>query len=124
PIHPLAAIIEIKAQNRKGQRLLNISGLFEHSVRTLVPHSPSLSPRAGQVGVGQTPNETALQALAAVRHTVGFHKPRPALIPHLTLNRNVTPQQRAWLSGTKSPQRLALLSRQHPIQRRRTDLAY
>src|SRR4051812_10036378 len=83
PVEPLAAIIEIKAQDPKREPFLHISGLFEHALGPFVPDGSTFRPGAGQIGVGETPNEVTRQTTAAVSHTVGFQKTHAPLIPNL-----------------------------------------
>ena len=101
PVEPLAAVVEDEAPNRKRQRLLNVFGLFQHPVGTLVPYRPALRPGAGQVGIGQAPDETAGQAAPAVGDAVGLQEAQPLLVPHLALDRHLAAQERAWTRPTE-----------------------
>src|SRR5689334_4709483 len=93
PIEPFASIIEIQTQQPERQGLLDLPGLFQNPRSTAVPHGAAAGPGAGKVRKGEAPNEAPGQAAAAVGHAVGFQKTSSPLVPNLSLNRDLLPQQ-------------------------------
>src|SRR2546423_1055863 len=121
PIEPFAAVVEIEAQNAKRQVFLNVFGLFQHSVRSLVPHCTAFSPTASQVRIGQAPDEIAGQTTAAVSHTISLQESQAPLVPHLALDGYLMAQQAARASAILATTGSGSTISQQPVQRRRTD---
>src|SRR5262245_377813 len=86
-VQKLAAVVAIKAQDRKRQLALDLAHRFHYSLRALVPDRTQLGPTRCQIGKAQAPNKISLETVATVRHRIGFHKARPALIPLVALER-------------------------------------
>src|SRR5437867_2764000 len=91
---------------------------FQHPAGSFVPNRPAFRPGAGDVGVGQTPDEISRQTPATMSHTVSFHKSHPLLIPDLPL----LTQERARLGPSQPPASFGLVLGQQPIDRRGADL--
>ncbi len=94
-IKEFGAIIAIEAKDGKRQRCFNVLDLCHDSKCTLVPGGAVLGPAGEDIGQGQAPDKVTCQAIAAVRHGIGFHKTGPGNIPMPGANANLVLEQRA-----------------------------
>src|SRR5258707_825820 len=103
PVEPFAPIVKIQPQQPKGQLLFHLARLLQIPRGAPVPDRSAAGPSAGDIRKGQTPNKVPSQTAAAMGHAVGLQKALPFFIPHLSLNRNLLPQQTPRLGPAETP---------------------
>ncbi len=92
PVEELASVIGIKAQDEEGQGRFDLRDALRYCGQAPVGNGARLSPLGVHIGGGDAPAKFPRHALSAVRHGVGFDKPRTAHLPVLGANGDLTAQ--------------------------------
>ena len=103
PVEELASVIGIKAQDGEGQGRFDLRDAFRYCGQASVGNGARLSPLGVHIGGGDAPAKFPRHALSAMRHGVGFDKPRTAHLPVLGANGDLTAQQCARTRAAAAP---------------------
>ena len=100
-IEEFGAIIAIEAEHGKRQHGFNILDLRRYAERAFIPGGTILGPAGQDIGHSQAPDEITGQAVAAMRHGIGFHEAGSGDIPMLGANANLVFEQGARLGAAQ-----------------------
>jgi len=92
PVEELAAVIAVKAQDRKRQRRFDLGDALLHRVLAAIAHRPALGPLGVDIGEGDAPAKLSRHRLPAVGYSIGFHVTGNAHVPVFSANRNLAAQ--------------------------------
>ncbi len=100
-IQEFGTIIAIEAEQGERQLCFNILDLCHYTERTFIPGGTVLGPARQDIGHGQTSDKITGQAIAAVRHRIGFHEAWLRDIPMLGANADLIFEQSTGLSAAQ-----------------------
>jgi hypothetical protein len=98
-VEKLGAVVAVKPEEFEGERLFDVTELFQDIGFAAAPDSALFAPSGGNVDTVDGIGELASHGLPAVSDGIGFKEAGPGLIPLVGAHGDLVTQKGAWFGG-------------------------
>ena len=98
-VEELRSVVAVKAEELEGERLFDVTELFEDIGFAAAPDGALFAPSGGDVDTVDGIGELTSHGLPAVGDGVGFQEPGPGLVPLVSGHGDLVTEQGAWFGG-------------------------